>query len=58
MHFLSLSYNLVDVVCLWGLKITRLDLVERIVCQQCKGWCASDVGWCVYSDYLNFFVFE
>ncbi len=37
----------------WTLKITRLDLVGRIVCQQCKRWCASDVEWCVCSNYQN-----
>jgi len=37
----------------WTLKITRLGLVGRVVCQQSRGWCASSVRWCFCSGYLK-----
>ena len=56
MYLLGPLFDLVDVVCLrgrWTLKITRLGLVGRVVCQQSRGWCASSVRWCFCSGYLN-----
>jgi len=42
----------VYLICLRGHRITRLGLVRRVVCQQCRGWCANSVRWCLCSGYL------